>query len=124
MTRSHDPSRDLQVSKVSRDTTHDPRKRTGDLPRDWSSTQSLGHVNFRRATCPLINMWKTVGTINEATRINKVTRLRRMTAAQSAAREIPCTDQRVPYRLAGPKVGPPVTCRNTYPKPSTQTTLY
>ena len=124
VTWSHDPSRDLQVLSISHDTTRNPGKITGDLPRDWSSTWSLGHVNFRCVMHPLINMWKTVGTINGTVGINKVTRLRRMTVAQSTVREIPCTDQQVYYNLASPKVGPPVTRRNTYPKPSAQTTLY
>jgi hypothetical protein len=93
MTKSHDPSHDLQASKVSRDTTHDPGKKTGDLPRDWSSTQSLGRVNFKHATHLLINMWKTMGMINRTAGINKVTRLRRMTVAQSAVGKIPHTDQ-------------------------------
>jgi hypothetical protein len=44
-------------------------------------------------------MWKTVGTINKDTRINKFIRLRRVTAAQSAAREIPHTDQLMYYNL-------------------------
>jgi hypothetical protein len=124
VTKSHDLSHDLQALKASHDTTCDPGKRSGDLPRDWSSTWSLDYVNFRCAMHPLINTWKTVGTINEVMRINKITRLRRITVAQSTVGEIPRTDQWVPYRLAGPKVGPPVTHRNTYPKPSTQTTLY
>jgi hypothetical protein len=69
---------------------------------------------------PLINTWKTIGMINKGLRINKVTRLRRMTAAQSAVGEIPCTDQLVYYNMTSPKVGPPVTCRKTYPKTSSE----
>ena len=132
VTRSHDPPRDHPASKISRDiSTRDPGKISGDLPRDWSPTRSLDRVSHRYATRPLISTCKTVGTINDGTRINQVTRptaaqsaVRRTPAAQSAARRIPCTDQQVTYRLAGPKVGPPVTHRNAYPKPSAQTTLY
>src|SRR5947208_4496215 len=100
VTRSHDPPRDHPASKISRDiSTHDPGKISGDLPRDWSPTRSLDRVSHRYATRPLISTCKTVGTINDGTRINQVTR---PTAAQSAVRRIPRTDQLVTYRLAGP----------------------
>jgi hypothetical protein len=81
--RSPDPSHDPSISQVSRDqSTCDHGKPLGDLPRDWSPTWSRDHVNFRNATRPLINTWKTVGQINGDNAVNKVTRL---TAAQSAA---------------------------------------
>jgi hypothetical protein len=132
VTQSHDPSRDHPASKISRDISAcNPGKISGDLPRDWSPTRSLDRVSHRYATRPLITTCKTVRTINEGTRINRVTRptaaqsaVRRTPVAQSAARRIPRTDQQVTYRIAGPKVGPPVTRTNTYPKPSPQTTLY
>ena len=82
----------LQVSRVtpcdpgkqeSRVTTRDPGK-PGDLPRDWSSAQPRDITRFRRATRPLIGMWKTVGQSTVDRRINKVTRLTIVTHAQSA----------------------------------------
>ena len=69
--RAHDPGKphvttcDHQSLSISCVTTHDPGNISGDLPRDWSPTRSLGHVNFKHATCPLIHTWPTVGTINE-----------------------------------------------------------
>ena len=69
--RAHDPGKphvtthDHKPPSISCVTTHDPGKASVDLPRDWSPTQSLGHVNFKRATCLLIHMWQMVGTINE-----------------------------------------------------------
>ena len=89
--KSHAPPV-LQVSRVTpRDsgkqescvTTRDPGK-PGDLPRDWSSAQPRDVTRFRRATCPLIGMWKTVGQSTVDHRINKVTRLTIVTHAQSA----------------------------------------
>jgi hypothetical protein len=81
--KSPDPSHDLSTSRVSCDqSTCDHGKPSGDLPRDWSPTQSLGHMNFRSVMRPLINTWKTVGIINKDNVINKVTRL---TTAQSTA---------------------------------------
>ena len=82
----------LQVSRVTpRDpgkqescvTTRDPGK-PDDLPRDWSSARPRDVTRFRRATCPLISMWKTVGQSTVDRRINKVTRLSIVTHAQSA----------------------------------------
>ena len=82
----------LQVSCVtprdpgkqeSRVITRDPGK-PGDLPRDWSSARPRDVTRFRRATCPLIGTWKTVGQSTVDRRINKVTRLTIVTHAQSA----------------------------------------
>jgi len=62
---ARDSSRDLQALKQACDLTAcDHGNLTYDLPRDWSSTQSPDHVHFLHVSCPLINMWKTVGTIN------------------------------------------------------------
>ena len=63
--KPHVTTRDHQSLSISCVTTHDPGNVSGDLPRDWSPTRSLGHVNFKHATCPLIHAWPTVGTINE-----------------------------------------------------------
>ena len=101
-TPTHDPGKThvmkscappvLQVSRVtprdpgkqeSRVTTHDPGK-PGDLPRDWSSAWPCDVTRFRRATHPLIGMWKTVGQSTVDRRINKVTRLTIVTHVQSA----------------------------------------
>jgi hypothetical protein len=96
---SHDPT----TSQVSRDQSAcDP----GKLPRDWSPTRSRDRVNFRNATHPLINTWKTMGKINKDNAVNQVTRL---TAAQSAVVMLSrfdhlCTSNRP--ALKGP---PPVT---------------
>ena len=61
---THDP-KSLSISHV---TAHDSGKASGDLPRDWSHTQSLGRVNFKRAMCLLTYTWQMVGTINEHVR--------------------------------------------------------
>jgi len=62
---SRDPSRDIRALKQARDlTAHDRGNLTHDLPRDWSSTRSPDRACFLRTSRPLINMWKTVGTIN------------------------------------------------------------
>jgi hypothetical protein len=83
VTRSPDLSRDPSTSRIPRDQpARDPGKLSGDLPRDWSPTQSRERVNFRTATRPLINTWKTVGKINKESAVSRVTLL---TAAQSAA---------------------------------------
>ena len=69
--RAHDPGKphvtthDHQSLSISHVTTRDPGKVSGDLPRDWSPTRSLGHVSFKCATRPLIHTWQTVGTINK-----------------------------------------------------------
>jgi len=67
--QTHDLSHDPQALKQACDQTHDLPARdcgnlTHDLPRDWSSTRSPDHARFLHASCPLIHMWKTVGTIN------------------------------------------------------------
>ena len=49
-------------------TTQNPRKASGDLLRDWSPTWSLGRVNFKCVTHPLIHTWQMVGTIDECVR--------------------------------------------------------
>ena len=64
----HMTTHDHQSPSISRVTTRDPGNVSGDLPRDWSPTRSLGRVNFKRATCPLIHMQQMVGTINECAR--------------------------------------------------------
>jgi hypothetical protein len=107
---SHDPS----TSRVSCDQSAcDCGKPLGDLPRDWSPTRSSDRVNFRSTTHPLINMWKTMGVINQSNAINQVTRL---TAAQSAAVILshfdhPCTNSLL--ALKGPL---PVTRIRACPK--------
>ena len=50
-THDHKPSSILHI------TTCNPGKASGDLPRDWSPTQSLGHVNFKRVMHPLTHTW-------------------------------------------------------------------
>jgi hypothetical protein len=81
--QSPDPPRDPSAPWTSCDqSARDHGKPLGDLPRDWSSTWSQDRVNFRNATRPLINTWKTVGKINKNNTTNKVIRL---TAAQSTA---------------------------------------
>ena len=61
----HVTTHDHKTLSISRVTTRDPGKVSGDLPRDWSPTRSLGYVIFKRTTCLLIHTWQTVGTINE-----------------------------------------------------------
>ena len=56
---------DHKPSSISHITTCNPGKASGDLPRDWSPTQSLGHVNFKHVMHPLTHIWQTVGTVNE-----------------------------------------------------------
>ena len=69
--RAHDPRKphvmthDHKSPSISRVVTRDSRKASGDLPRDWSPTRSLGRVNFKHMMCLLIHMWQTVGTINK-----------------------------------------------------------
>jgi len=73
---AHDSSRDLRALKQACDLiARDRGNLTHDLPRDWSSTRSPDHARFLHASRPLINTWKTVGTINSWLRINEVTRL-------------------------------------------------
>ena len=59
---------DHQSPSISCVSTRDPRNISGDLPRDWSPTGSLGCVNFKHATPLLIHTWQTVGTINKCVR--------------------------------------------------------
>ena len=67
---TRDSSRDTKSSIQSRDiTARDPGNLTRDLQRDWSRSQGQTRPHFRCATHPLINTWKTVGTINEVTRL-------------------------------------------------------
>ena len=66
-----DQPHDLQVLWGSCDPrAHDPVKKTGDLLRDWSATQS---GDYRYVTCPLNH---PMGTTNRGVRINKVIQLR------------------------------------------------
>jgi len=78
--QARDSSCDLQALEQACDQACDLPARdhgnlTHDLPRDWSSIQSPDHARFLHVSCPLINTWKTVGTINGWSRINEVTRL-------------------------------------------------
>ena len=67
--RARDPGTPhVTTCDLSQVATCDPGKASGDLPRDWSPTRSLGHVNFKRTTRPLTYMWQMVGTINEHVR--------------------------------------------------------
>ena len=66
--KPHVTTRDHKSLSISRVTTRDPRNASDDLPRDWSPTRSLGRVNFKCATRPLIHMWQTVGIINKHVR--------------------------------------------------------
>ena len=59
---------DFKSSRMSCVTIHDPGKASGDLPRDWPPTWSLGRLNFKCMTHPLTHMWQTVGTTNEHVR--------------------------------------------------------
>ena len=74
---SHDPSRDLPVPKVSRDSTaRDPGTITHDQPKYWSSSTSQDYTRFGPATRPLINTWKTVGRIHKHVRVDQSTKTR------------------------------------------------
>ena len=66
--KPHVTTHDHKSLRISCVTTHDPGKASGDLLRDWSPTQSLGHVNFKCTMCPLIHTWQMVGTINKCVR--------------------------------------------------------
>jgi hypothetical protein len=114
VTRSPDSSRDLSASQVSCDqVTRDHGKPLGDLLRDWSSIRSADRVNFRSAMHPLINTWKTVGTINKGDAINQGTRL---TAAQSVAVVLSCFDHPCTNNLPALKGSSPVICIRACPK--------
>jgi len=87
--QARDSSHDLQALKQARDQTCDllacdHGNLTYDLPRDWSSTRSPDCARFLHASCPLIHMWKTMGTINGWLRINESHKTHCGTAAQSA----------------------------------------
>ena len=72
--RAHDPGNphvttyDHKPFNISCVTTCDPGKASGDLPRDWSPTWSLGCVNFKHAMHLLIHTWQMVETINKHVR--------------------------------------------------------
>ena len=63
--KPHMTTRDHKSLSISHVTTYDPGNASGDLPRDWSPTRSLGRVNFEHTTRPMIHTWQTVGAINE-----------------------------------------------------------
>jgi hypothetical protein len=112
--RSPDQSHDPPVPQISHDqTAHDPGKLSDDLPRDWLSTQSRGHINFRNVTCPLNNIWKTMGIINRDNTINKVMKL---AVAQSAAVILSCFDHPYTIKLPALKGSLPVTHIRACPK--------
>ena len=64
--RAHDPGkphvtiRDHKSLSISCVTTRDPGNASGDLPRDWSPTRSLGRVNFKCVTRLLTHTWQTI----------------------------------------------------------------
>jgi hypothetical protein len=112
--KSPDPSRDPSVSRVSHDQpTCDYGKPLGDLPRDWSPTQSPDHMNFRSVMRPLTDTWKTVGMINKGNVTNKVTRL---TVAQSTAVILSRFDHPRTINPPALKGSPPVTHIRACPK--------
>jgi hypothetical protein len=112
--RSPNQSRDPSNPQTSCDqAAYDPGKPLGNLPRDWSPTQSLGHVNFRKAMCLLNNMWKTMGIINKDDAIHRVTRL---AAAQSAAVILLCFDHLCTINLLALKGSLSVTHIRACPK--------
>jgi hypothetical protein len=114
VTQSPDLSRDPPTSRVPRDQSAcDHGKPLGDLPKDWSPTQSQDRMNFRNAMRPLINTWRTVGKINKDNIINKVTRL---TAAQSIAVMISYFDHLRTNNLLALKGSLPVTHIRACPK--------
>ena len=66
---SPDTSRVISHDTLTLLVSHDPRARDHgnkppDLPRDWSATRSPNQTRFKHAPSPLIDTWKTVGTIN------------------------------------------------------------
>ena len=73
--KPHVTTHDHKTLSISCVITRDPGKVSGDLPRDWSPTRSLGRVNFKHAMCPLTHMWQTVGTVNKRVGNQQVTRL-------------------------------------------------
>jgi hypothetical protein len=112
--KSPDLSCDPSTSQASRDQPAcDHGQPLGDLPRDWSPTQSRDRVNFRNVTRPLINTWKTVGQINKDNATNKVTRL---TVAQSAAVILSPFDHPCINNLPALKGPSPVTRIRACPK--------
>jgi hypothetical protein len=106
--KSPNLSCDLSVSQVSCDqSTRDRGKPLGDSSRDWSPTWSPGHVNFRNMTHPLINTWKTMGTINKVTRL---------TTMQSAAVILPRFDHPCTINLPALKGSLPMVHIEACPK--------
>ena len=96
VTGARDQPRDLQVLWGSRD----PVKKTGDLPRDWSATQS---GDYRYVTCPLNHPMRTT---NGGVRINKVIRLRIIGAQPQQPQQIGNPQPMAPQRGKGPTRGP------------------
>jgi hypothetical protein len=112
--KSPDLSCDPSISQVSCDqSARDRGQLLGDLLRNWSPTRSSDHVNFRSATRLLINMWKTVGTINKGDVINQVTRL---AVEQSAAVMLSRLDHPHTNNLPALKGPLPVTRSRACPK--------
>jgi hypothetical protein len=115
--RSPDQSHDPSVPRTSCDQAAcDPGKPLDDLPRDWLPIWSPDHVNFRCAMHPLINTWKTMGTVNKDNIINNITRLRRPTAAQSIAGILSHFDHLCTINQPALKGSLPVTCIRACPK--------
>ena len=97
MTGAHDQPCDLQVLWGSRDPrARDPVKKTGDLLRDWSATQS---GDYRYVT-HLLN--HPMGTTNGGVRINKVVRLRVIGAQPQQPQQMGNPQPMVPQREKGP----------------------
>ena len=91
-----DQPRDLQVLWGS----HDPVKKTGDLLKDWSATQS---GDYRYMTC-LLN--HPVETTNRGMRINKVVQLRIIGAQPQQPQWMGNPQPRAPQRERGPTCVP------------------
>ena len=63
--QARDRSHDHTGSRLLHDPTRDPGNDIPDQPRDWSATQSHAFPQFGCTTCPLIDTFKTMGTIND-----------------------------------------------------------
>jgi hypothetical protein len=114
VTRSPDPSCDPSTfQELCDQVTRDRRKPLGDLPRDWSPIQSADRENIRSMTRPLMNTWKTVGTINKNGAVDQGMRL---TAAQSAAVVLSHFDHPCTSNLPALKGSSPVTYIRACPK--------